>query len=287
VGFGEIPVSYRRLAGAFFFVCFLLFAAMGAFERFAPRTHGPVPTALDEDWQPGLGEVRSIDEAMKVLPAYIARERGSREMRIARGVDRFVRDRFFHEVSLLSWRENWLAALSGFVWINLRQPVLPDDILHHRRAICSQQAIVAMELLKRFGLHRAAVTFAWSSPDPLARGHFALAARVDGRWLYFDPDQEPPFDAVPVERIIDGTAIGKLYAGKPQMLRGMRDAAARGDVRMTWVDAFPAPRGGLFQRVTAWLSAYGWLPLGLLAFALLRGEIGLRRRRAHGAPLPA
>jgi hypothetical protein len=278
-------MSHRRAAGVFFFACFLIFAAIGAFEHLTPRTHGPMPARVDEDWEAGLAEVRDVDAAMKVLPAYIARQKGSREMRIARGIDEFVRDRFFHGGSLLAWRENMLGALAGYAWMNLREPVLPDDILHHRRALCSQQAIVAMELLRRYGLHRAAVLMSWPSPDPNSRGHFALAARVDGRWMYFDPDQEPPIETVPVERMLDGSALQKLYGGKPELLAGMRYAVAHGTMRMDWVDRFPAPRGGLFQQVTAWLSAYGWLPLGLLALALLAPEVPRRRRSRPPAPL--
>ena len=101
-----------------------------------------------------------------------------------------------------------------------------------------------------------------------------LAARVDGRWMYFDPDQEPPIETVPVENVLNGSALQKLYGNKPALLAGMRYAVAHGTIRMGWVDTFPAPRGGLFQRVTAWLSGYGWLPLGLLAL-----ELGPRRPR--------
>src|SRR5438067_1365881 len=265
MGFRGFQMPYRRAAGAFAFACFLLFAAIAAFEHLTPRTHGPVPAELNEKWQSSLADVRSVDAAMKVLPGYIARQQGSQEMRVARGIDQFVRDRFFHGISLLSWRENSLAALAGYAWINLREPVLPDDILHHRRAICSQQAIVAMELLRRYGMHRAAVMMAWDSPDPDGRGHFALAAKVDGRWMYFDPDQEPAVETVPVETVLDGTALPRLYANKPALLARMRGAAARGAIKMGWIDTYPAPRGGLFQALTAWLGAYGWLPFGLLA----------------------
>lgn len=280
-------MSFRRAAGAFLLACFLIFSLIAAFERFSPRVHGSTPPVLAEAWRPGLREVRSIDDAMTVLPAYIARQSGSRQMRIARGIDQFVRERFFHDTSLLTWRENALAALTGYLWVNLREPVLPDDILHHRRAICSQQAIVAMELLKRYGLHRAAVMMAWPAPDSSVQGHFAVAAQIDGQWMYFDPDQEPPIETVPVESVLDGTALTQLYGGKPALLAGMRYAATHGTARMAWVDAFPAPHAGLFQRITAWLSAYGWLPMGILGFLLLVPETSFPRRFSRLAAVPA
>jgi hypothetical protein len=270
----------RRFAGAVLVACSILFASIALIAHCTAAVPRPVPSVVREDWRPDLARIRSVDAAMAVLPIYIAREQGTREARIALGIDRFVRERFFHGPSFIDWRENWLAALSGSVWANLQVPVLPDDIMRHRRAICSQQAIVFMELLRRQGLHTAAVLAAWPSSDPSTGGHFALAARIDGRWVYFDPDQEPPMHGVPLERVIDGSALPGLYASKPELLAGMRHAAEHRAIRLAYVDSFPAPRGGLFQAATAWFSGYGWLPLALAAFVLLGPGFRSRRRFA-------
>jgi hypothetical protein len=278
----------RRAAGGVLAVSFLVFALMAGLARLAPAHHGRVPDALEEQWRPDLAQVRSVGAAMRILPSYVERQHGSREARIAAGIDQFVRDRFFHDTSLLSWRENWLAVAAGEYWINLRVPVQPDAILQHRRAICSQQAIVFMEMLRRAGLHYAAVTMSWPSPDPASSGHFAVAAKVDGRWMYFDADQEPPVESVPLESIRDGSALGRLYGNKPALLGNMRYAAAHGRIRLASVDGFAAPRGGLFQDVTAWLSAWGWLVLGLLALACFAPELRPRRTaRLRWGPVPA
>jgi hypothetical protein len=278
----------HRVAGVVLLALSIFFGGVALVAHYATADPRPVPARVDEDWRPDLARIRSIDAAMAVLPAYVARESGSREARIAAGIDRFVRDRFFHGPSFIDWRENWLAALGGFFWSNLQVPVLPDDIMRHRRAICSQQAIVFMELLRRNGIHAGAVLASWPSSDPGASGHFAVAARIDGRWIYFDPDQEPPVPAVPVERVIDGSALQRLYAGKPGLLAGLRHAAEHRSIRLAHVDRFPAPRGGLFQAVTKWLSAYGWLLLGLAALLLLGPGFPSRRpfaiRRAFAAP---
>src|SRR4051794_38385869 len=106
-------MRYHQWAGRLFFACFLFFAAMTAASRLIPHVHGPAPTELGEDWRPELSRVRSIDAAMRVLPAYAAREQGSREARVTAAVDHFVRDRFIHGPSLISYHHNWLAALSG------------------------------------------------------------------------------------------------------------------------------------------------------------------------------
>lgn len=279
---------FRRAAGGFLAVSFLVFALMAGLARLAPPHHGAVPDALEEQWRPDLAQVRSVDAAMRILPSYVERQHGSREARIAAGIDQFVRDRFFHDTSLLSWRENWLAVAAGEYWINLRVPVQPDAILHHRRAICSQQAIVFMEMLRRAGLHYAAVGMSWPSRDPASGGHFAVAAKVDGRWMYFDSDQEPPVESVPFDRVRDGSALQRLYGSKPALLEGMRYAVAHGQIRLLHVDGFAAPRGGLFQEMTAWLSAWGWALLGLLALACFAPELRPRRRARLGwEPVPA
>jgi hypothetical protein len=278
----------RRAAGGFLAVTFLVFALMAGLARLAPAHHGLVPDALEEQWRPDLAQVRSVDAAMRILPSYVERQHGSREAKIAAGIDQFVRDRFFHDTSLLSWRENWLAVAAGEYWINLRVPVQPDAILHHRRAICSQQAIVFMEMLRRAGLHYAAVGMRWPSSDPASTGHFAVAAKVDGRWMYFDSDQEPPVESVPFDSLRDGSALKRLYGSKPALLEGMRYAAAHGQIRLLHVDGFAAPRGGLFQDVTAWLSAWGWAVLALLALACLAPELRPRRTGLQRwEPVPA
>ena len=252
--------------GRLFFACFLFFALMTAASRIIPHLHAPVPGDPGEDWRPELSRVRSIDAAMGVLPAYVAREKGSREARTAAAIDHFVRDRFVHGTSLISYHHNWLAALSGAVWLDLRMPLLPDDILHHRRAVCNQQAIVFMEMLKRSGIRYASVLMSWPGTGG-DQGHFAAAARVDGRWLYFDPDAEAAQEGVPVELVADGSALPRLYGNKPELVKRLRYAAAHHRITLAHVDTYPAPRGGLFQQVTRWMSAYGWLLFGLLALA--------------------
>jgi hypothetical protein len=276
----------RKLPGALLLACFVLSALATAASKWVPPHAPPLPAAPAEAWKPRLADVKTVDDALKILPSYAAREHGSRDARIAFGIDRFVRDRFLHGPSLLNVRHNWLAGLAGLVWINLRMPVLPDEILHHRRAICSQQAIVFMALLKHSGIDYGSVLIAWPEGGEGEAGHFAVAARVDGRWLYFDPDQEAAVPATPLQSVIDGSALPRLYGAKPALLARMRAAAAEGRIRLARVDQDPAPRGALFQRVTRWLSAYGWLLFGFLFLA----ELAVRRRRSDWprlVPLPA
>lgn len=276
---------WARAAGTILFLCFLIFGAMTAASQLIPFQRSSVPLAgeLAETWRPDLARVRSVDDAMRVLPAYIDRQHGSREARVAAGIDQFVRERFYHGKSYISFHRNWLAWIAGAFWINLREPVMPDEILRHRSALCNQQAIVFQELLKRNNIHYASVLMGWPSSDPEGRGHFAVAAQIDRRWTYFDTDLEAARLNAPVERVIDGSALRVLYGDKPALLAQMQYAAAHNGISLAHIDQYPAPRGALFQILTEWLSSWAWLIFGLLAACFL---IRPRVRAPEVIPLP-
>ncbi|HET9826236.1 MAG TPA: hypothetical protein VFP87_12940 [Chitinophagaceae bacterium] len=95
-----------------------------------------------------------------------------------------VRKRFYHGYSSYSMADNPLIFLAGKYWSNLSAIVLPDDIMKHPMAACSQQAIVLMEIFKRNGTDFRKVTF---------DHHFTVEARIEKKWRYFDSDMEPKF----------------------------------------------------------------------------------------------
>ncbi|HEX5184742.1 MAG TPA: hypothetical protein VFW19_16520 [Allosphingosinicella sp.] len=260
--------ALRRL-GIFFIACSAACAILTGVGLFMPDEMSAPPSHLHEAWRPELASVHSVDEAAAILPFYIEHQKGSREERIARGIDQLIRDRFLHGISETGFKDNWLDWLSGFAWENLRQPVEPDQILQHRHALCSQQSIVFQALLKRYGIEYASILISWPSDDPLSRGHFAVGARIDGQWRYFDTDIEARAIGVPVSQVIDGSAVARLYPDKPLLAATMRDAAEHGRISMAHVDQFPAAHAALFQEATRWFSAYGWMVLGALGLLCL------------------
>lgn len=210
----------------------------------------PIPDRIRDEYIPALGRIRTLDDAAAAVPAFEDPNESSRQKRIADAIDRLLRARFFHGYSELRPDQDWVAALAGHLWFDLQVPVLPDDILKFRRAACSQQAIVFMALLKRYGIEYGAVTF----PDP---GHFAAAAKIDGQWLYYDSDGEPVRDGFPVAQVLKGKYLTEIYPG--DFGRGLHAAALRGTARLQHVDRNPAPRGALFEQATTWFSRFGWL----------------------------
>jgi hypothetical protein len=253
-------------------LCIACAIVLAAFQYSLPPAKQPVSLPV-ERWRSSLTRVASVEEAMPVVWDYIQRQSGTDQERTVRGVDAFVRDRFLHGFSYTPWRENWLlAALGSISPFQLNVPVDPDSILQHRHAICSQQSIVFMELLRRFHIDYAAVRFKWPDPDPFSRGHFAVAAKVDGRWRFYDPDMEAA--AAPlVANVVNGSAVATLYPQNPVLTRRMRYAATHGGIIVTDVNRHPGPRGYLLQRVTKWISVASPLILLLLgSLALFAGK---------------
>jgi hypothetical protein len=263
----------------------LVFGAATLWVKTTNCPFRPLPS-VSERFRPTLFAVNSIDGAMAYLPAYYSSPNPSRRELVA-AVDGFVRDRFFHGFSEYRPCDNWIAALAGTLWYNLKVPVDPDDILKYRRAICSQQAIVAEAMLQRLHIPFASVTF----EHP---GHFVPAAQIDGIWYYFDPDQEA--DAiVPLARARSGDTLQRLYPG--ELGRALSRAAHNGEMGFRGMNRLPGPRGALFDRVTFFFSLYGWAVFGmlLLLVQLARQELVLRRAgvdrssalRRSKVPLPA
>lgn len=240
---------------------FLLFAAVivssaGTLaSRLSPVVHRPYPASFNEEFDPRLRSVTSVDQAIAILPLFMPGVERPTDRQKVDAVDSFLRLRFFHSYSEYTFRQNWLAYLAGFVWGDLRQPVLPDDILNYRRAACSQQALVFQAMLARMAIDYASVS--WVRP-----GHFTPAARVDGEWRYYDTNLEIGMKSVPVATVLKGDVLSRMYDGA--RAQTFKKAVRDKRVSFGFVNEYRAPQAALFHRTTAWLSAYGWLAATLL-----------------------
>ena len=215
----------------------------------------PKPTGAHESFDPTLQSVTSVDAAV----GYVLGETTLRSpAALAAATDEFVRRRFFHDFSKLRVRDDWLAYLAGFVWGNLRVPVLPDDILRYPQAACSQQSIVFQAIARRLGLDVGSVRL---------KDHFVAAAKIDGQWQVFDPDREISVRSYPLAALLKADpAVMTAYGAWGRSI-SLEAQAAHGEIRLTDVNSNPAPNGSLFQRLTHFFSHYGWLLFAALAFA--------------------
>lgn len=223
----------------------------------------PLPEISDQ-FHPELSAINSVDEAVHYVRVILGTGPHS-ERQIAEAAATLVRKRFFHGFAEFRPCDDWLAYLAGYVWDDLRQPVLPDHVLMFRRGACNQQSMVFQAIVARFGLDYASVGFpAMHGPDS---GHFAAAVRIGGEWQLFDADKEIPVAAVvPVTEVLAGGQIlDELY---PEHGPGWREAGRQGRIWFRGINEYPAPRAALLHRVTDFMSAYGWAVFAALFLIL-------------------
>ena len=98
-------------------------------------------------------------------------------------VAEIIRKRFYHGYSYYNLSDNPIAFIGGkFTKGHLAAIVLPNDIMKHPMAACSQQAIVLMDIFRKKGVAYRKVEF---------RHHYTVEAMIEGDWRYFDTDLEP------------------------------------------------------------------------------------------------
>lgn len=265
----------------------MVLASLLLLYQYGEPTREPRIKPSSEAYRPELSWVDSMSKARLVAWSYIQRQSGTSDQRVVAGVDAFVRDRFKHGFSYIAGRENWILAAAGVSSpYGLDVPVDAESILKHRHAMCSQQSIVFMQLLEKFGIHYAAVRFSWPNEVASDRGHFAVAANVDGIWRYYDSDLEAK-EAPPVREILNGREIDRTYPGHPWWVPHMKVAASQGTILMDSVDTHPGPRGRFIQRSTKLLSQLTPLFLAIVAILVWPGvlEMIARRRKKIGMSL--
>lgn len=183
-------------------------------------------------------------------------------------VSNVVRKRFYHGYSYYSTSDNYLSVLFSRMTLNgYSAIVVPDDIMKHPNAACSQQSIIMMEVLRKKGLKTRKVGFKGK-----VSGHFCLEVYFDGGWHFFDTNMEPDANLLNAN---NRPGIAELVNDKKLLLQVYHRYPTEEilDIFPTFtygeVNAFAAPRGILFQRIAKFLSYTIWI-FFLLAFILIR-----------------
>ena len=142
------------------------------------------PYDQKEEFDPGLNYLNSIDKLEHHIDSSILGGKiQPQTVEYVVAITQVIRYRFYHGFSHFTLKENWIAALGErVIGYGLASKVIPEDIMHHPYAACSQQAMVMMEILRRKNISYRSVGF----PH-----HFALEAQICGQWYYFDPNMEP------------------------------------------------------------------------------------------------
>jgi hypothetical protein len=246
------------------------FFCLGTLLAQVPRPAAKLPE-VREAFDPTLRSINDIDEATRYVRAHAT---GNDQKALANAADDFVRRRFYHSYSFFDPSEDWLAYLAGFAWINLRSPVLPDDILQHPEAACSQQVIVFQALARRLGLDAAIVVM---------DHHMNAAVKIAGKWQVYDADLEISPRTYPLDRLLAGDPVVLAIYGDVGRSIDLAGQAAAGHIQLRHIDSNPAPQASLFHRVTQALSRFGWmLFLALTFFRLRRRRSPERKFRTPG-----
>jgi hypothetical protein len=197
-----------------------------------------------------------------------------------------VRKRFYHGVSEYGAGRNYVAGvIAKCTKYNLDAIVVPDDILKYPYALCSQQSLVMMELLKKKGYEYRKVGF---YSKELGSGHYAFEVKYNNNWHFFDPNMEP--DAQLLNKN-NRPGIAELVADKNLLFSSYhywsRDRIAKLFPTYFYgkANAPIAPNATIFQRITYVLSYSLWL-FFVAAYIWVGKLFPSRKRRYVYQPSP-
>jgi hypothetical protein len=175
-------------------------------------------------------------------------------------IAQLIRQRFYHGYSYYSMADNPLAFIAGKVHPHLSAIVMPEDIMKHPMAACSQQSMVLMEIFKRCDVDYRKVGFAH---------HYAVEAKIDGEWRYFDTNIEPKIqdNSQSLETLISSGRFDSGYKATQLGVNAIYQLKTTHSYGK--IDATPAPRAAMFHKLCYLLVSKYFLTPALLVVVLL------------------
>ncbi|PZR27459.1 MAG: hypothetical protein DI535_10640 [Citrobacter freundii] len=230
-----------------------------------------------EAYDPSLGRLNSIAKLSAYCDSSYYAAFGSwnadslAEEHYTNIVSTAVRKKFYHGYSFYGFSDNYLALLFEPLFDGHASAiVLPDDIVKHPFAACSQQSIVMMTLLNGKKIDTRKVIF---DGGKRFGGHFSLEVFYDKRWHFFDPDKEP--DTAILDKL-GRPDIESLANNQPTLVAAYRNLPADNVVGLfsSYVYGSPdravAPRASIYQQITKILSYTIWIIPLMLFFWVSR-----------------
>lgn len=219
-----------------------------------------------EEYDPSLGYLNSIkkikahcDSLFYLLDAKYTLEQSDEIY--SNIVSSVISRRFYWGYSSYTFSDNYLSVvISKITGGDYAAIVVPDDIMKHPNAACSQQSIIMMEILKRKGFKTRKVTFLGNNKV----GHFACEIFYANKWHFHDPTLEP--DTAILNRY-DRPNIKFILAHKDVLLSSYRnyskDSSSIFDVFGHYsygnTNVFPANNALIFQKTTKFFSNCIWI----------------------------
>lgn len=216
-----------------------------------------------EAYDPELARLRSVSALKAYCDSLQQRDPSASYPEILAEV---MTQRFYHGYSYYSVGNNPVSVLlEPVIKKGINAIVIPDDIMKYAYAACSQQSIVAMEILKEKGFEVRKV----SMFDPYSQGgHFAFEAYYDSAWHFFDTNQEP--DPAVLRQY--GRPSSDFLKHNPHIValayHERTDTALfqhlLGSSEPGPVNVYPAPNALIYQQLTKFLTNFSWVIILLL-----------------------
>lgn len=203
-----------------------------------------------------LSRINSIEKAIKYSDSVYAEQHLSKFDTLAyvEIISDFVKNRFFHGLSNYSSKDNWIANFSGRIfWSHFSAIVIPNDILRHDEALCSQQTIVFLELLKQKKINYRTVGLGVSEGP----GHFLCEVNYNTSWHLYDVTKEPNWNALELPHksleyyLSNKNELYQAYKGKIDSVVFYRIV---GNIKYGEINEMPAKKMNLFHRTTKILT---------------------------------
>jgi hypothetical protein len=225
----------------------------------------------NEEYEYGIANIKSLKEFKDTIRSEVIK-RKLKGIEIPILIDDYIRNKFYSAGSFIEWHENWFLYLLDFIFPRLffSTSMVPDDIIKYDYAMCSQSSIVFQEVVKDYGFDYASVRF--FIPDFL---HFSLAVKVDGEWYYFDSNMEPKYDRTD-PGIYDGVVsadkntLENLYPDERNNNISAFNDVNKSMITASEINTFPAKNGVLVQKISYFISWYGWIIFIVIGFIIYR-----------------
>lgn len=219
-----------------------------------------------EKFNPSLEQINSVS----VLEEHVNQivNFSNDKLLFAHTLDSVLMERFYHGYSTYQLSDNYIARIAGDLFgLDFKAIVLPDDILKHPNAACSQQAMVFQAVLKNKGIKFRKVGFYNKNI-----GHFCTEVQINGTNYFFDSNEEAywesPEKRVSAAQLVQSKELlARVYTNRTDLRHKAYYMAT--PIYGEW-NSYPAKNARLFHRITNFVCNYDYLilfGLGLIWFA--------------------
>lgn len=211
-----------------------------------------VKSDSNEEFDSKIATINSIEKALIYIDSVVLinEETNFDTLLYVQTASSFTKRKFFHGLAKYKFSENWIAVIgANCFWSHLSAIVDPDDIIKHTEALCSQQSIVFMEILKRRGIKSRSVGLGYQEGP----GHFLTEVFYEGQWHLYDVNKEPKWSKIKNHHMSMDYYISNkdtlFVVYEDQMEKDLYNKIME-RVQFGTPDKFPAKKMFLFHKIT-------------------------------------